>query len=270
MAVEFHDQQGIGLPDQHVVDRGAIDRDAAAQVDHGAVDQLHRFRVQLHDVARCFHRLAEGGELANAQHLARLDRVQCQLDGGGERQGPLRSHQQACQVCPSGCPSRRSQAVDIVAANPTQLLGEACGDFLRLGGAQGAQALDQIGDMGWHAMAEIIRHRAEPMARAIGQDRIDRGHVVGHQSVADRLRPAGVVARHATDGAPRMGGRIDREEQLVGTHGVVQMPQHKAGFDQRNTGFRVDMQHPAQMLGAIDHQRSVDRLPALAGAAAAR
>ena len=50
----------------------------------------------------------------------------------------------------------------------------------------------------------------------------------------------------------------------------VQVAQHDARLDQRGARLGIDMQHAAQIFRAIDHQRAVDRLAALAGAAAAR
>ena len=102
VAVEFDDQQGVRFADQHAVDRGAVDRNAAAEIDHGAIDQFHRLGIELHDVPRGFHRRAEGRELADAQHLARLDRMQRQLDRGGERERAFRTDQQARQVLLAG------------------------------------------------------------------------------------------------------------------------------------------------------------------------
>ena len=50
----------------------------------------------------------------------------------------------------------------------------------------------------------------------------------------------------------------------------VQMAQHQPGFHQCRARLRIDVQDAAQMLRAVDHQRAVHRLAALAGAAAAR
>ena len=47
IAVELDDQQAVGLADQHPVDRRAIDRDAAAELDHRAIDQFHRLGVEV-------------------------------------------------------------------------------------------------------------------------------------------------------------------------------------------------------------------------------
>ena len=121
-----------------------------------------------------------------------------------------------------------------------------------------------------HVGADIVGQQAELVLRAVGQDRVDRAHVVGHQPVADRLRAAGIVARHAADRAARVCRGIDREEQPVLAQRGVQMAQHQAGLHQRGARVGIDMQDAAQMLRAVDHQRAVHRLAALAGAAAAR
>ena len=66
MAVEFDDQQALGLADHHAVDRVAEDRDAAAEVDHRAIDQLHRFGIERNQMLRRLHRGAKRRELADA------------------------------------------------------------------------------------------------------------------------------------------------------------------------------------------------------------
>ena len=77
---------------------GAIDGNAAPQLDHRAIDQLHRLGVECHQMLRRLHRRAEGGELADADHLARADRVQEKLDRGRERERPFRAHQQPREI----------------------------------------------------------------------------------------------------------------------------------------------------------------------------
>ena len=118
--------------------------------------------------------------------------------------------------------------------------------------------------------AQVVGHRAEAVARAVGQDGVDGAHVVGHQPIADGFRAAGVVAGHAADGAAGVGRWIDREEQLFAPQRGVELAEHHAGFHQRRVLLRIDVQDAAQVLAAVQHQRAIHRLAALAGAAAAR
>ena len=204
MAVELDDQQRVRLPDQHPVDGLAVNGNTAAEVDHRAIDQLHRFRIQADDMAGGLHRLAEGGELADRQHLARLHRVQRQFQRGGEGQRPLRPHQQPGQIGAPGFSRGGRQGVDIVAADTAQLFREAGGDFLGLGGAKGAQGLEQSRDVGGDFRAEIVGNGTECVAGPIGQDGVDSAHIIRHQPVADGFRTAGVVPRHAANRAAGM------------------------------------------------------------------
>ncbi len=168
VAMELHDQQTVGLPDQHLVDRRPVDRDGAAQVDHGPIDEFDRLGVQGDDMPRRLHRLAERRKLTDPQHLARLDRVQRQLDRRGECQGSLGSDQQTGEIVTAGRARGRGQGVDVVATDAAKLFGEAGGDLLGLGRAQDAQALDQVGDRGGDAVAQIVRGEPEPMPGSVG------------------------------------------------------------------------------------------------------
>ncbi len=248
VAMELDDQQTVGLADQHPVDRGAEDRNAAAEIDHRAIHQFDRLGIERHDMLRGLHRVAERRELADAEHLARLDRVQRQLDRGGECERAFRSDQQPRQVLLPGEARDRRQHLDVVAADAAKLRGKAGGDLLRLRRAERAQPLDQFGDAGRNVGADIVRQQAELVLRAVGQDGVDRAHIVGHQPVADGLRAAGVVARHAADGAARVRRGIDRKEQPVLPQRGVQLAQHEAGFDQCGARIGIDMQDAAQVL----------------------
>ncbi len=60
------------------------------------------------------------------------------------------------------------------------------------------------------------------------------------------------------------------KEQSVGAQRVVEVAEDEARLHQGGPRLGIDVQDAAQVLGAVDHQRAVDRLAALAGAAAAR
>ncbi len=270
VAVELDDQQRTGFADEHAVNRGAIDRNRPAKVDHGPVHQFDGVRVEPDKMPRRFHGPPERRKLADAENLARLDRRQLQFQRGGKGKRAFRSHQQPGHVPAAGCPRGRRQCVDVIAADTAQLARKPGGDFLGFGGAQPVQALHEINDAGRHVAAGIVGHRAKTVPRAVCQDGIDGHHIVGHQAIADRLRAAGIVARHTTDGAAGMRARIDREEQTKRAQGGVQVAQYQPRLDQCGAGLRVHRNQATQIFAAIDHQRVIDRLPTLAGAAATR
>ncbi len=105
---------------------------------------------------------------------------------------------------------------------------------------------------------------------AVRQDGVDREHVLARVAVAQRARAARIVARHAADGGARGGGDIDREPEAVGLEGAVEVVEHDAGLDGAAPARDVEVEHAVQIFRAVDHQRPVDRLPALRGSAAAR
>ena len=268
VAVELDQEQAVRLAQQHAVDGLAVDRDAAAEVDHGAVDQFDAVRIEGDQVAARLHGGAEGGELAYADHLARQHRLQLQLERGGEGEGAFAADQEPSEVFAALAAGAGGQDLDVVAADPAQLVREAGGDLVGFGRTQGAQALDQGGDGCGH-LAEVVGHGAEAVLRAVGEDGVDGADVVGHEAVADGFRAAGVVGRHAADGAARLGGGVDGEEQLVRLEGCVQVGEDDAGLHGGDAGVRIHGEHVAQVLGAVQHDGAVDGLAALAGAATA-
>ena len=270
MAVEFDDQQRVGFADQHAVDGAAKDRDAATEIDHGAINQLHRLGIELHDVLRRVHRATKSRELTDAQQLARLDWMEREFDCGGEGEGALRSHQQPSQVLLTGESRDGCQHFDVIAAHATKLRGKARRDLLGFRRTQRPEPLDQLSDTAGHVGADVVGQQAEFVLRAIGQNRVDRAYVVRHQPVAYRLRTAGVVAGHATDRAAGMRRGIDRKKQAVLTQCGIEMTQHQPRFHQRRASIGIDMQDATQMFRAVYHQRAIHRLAALAGAAATR
>ena len=59
------------------------------------------------------------------------------------------------------------------------------------------------------------------------------------------------------------------KNSLSARRALFRWPSTRPGSTRAVSRLGIDMQDAAQMFGAIDHQRAVDRLPALAGAAAA-
>ena len=221
-------------------------------------------------MARRLHRGAERRELADAQHFAGLDRMEDELERGRDGECSLRADQQPGRVVTPGRGRRRRQRIDIVAADPAQ-------HFWKTGGDLHCQVLAERLQPGRQLADDLRRRRGLPgpigteaETRAVGEDRVDRRDIVGHQPVADRLAAAGIVGRHAADGAAGMRRRIDRKEQAMRLQGGVEMAEHDARLDHGAAPIGVDLQHVAEIFRAVEDQRSIDRLAALAGAAAAR
>ena len=254
VAVEFDDEQAVGVAFDHSVDGGAEDRDLAAEVDHGAVDEFDGFGVKGDEVLAGGHGGAEAGELADPQDFAGLDGVQLELDLGGEGEGAFGADEEAGEV-------GTGEGFEVVAADAAELLGEAGGDFGGFLFAEGAQAGDELGG--------LVGAFAEAVAGAVSEDGGDGNDVVGHEAVADGLAAAGVVGGHAADGAAAVGGGVDREEQAMRFEGGVEVAEDDAGFDDGAAAHRVDVDDTAEVLGAVDDEGVVDGLAALAGAAAA-
>ena len=147
---------------------------------------------------------------------------------------------------------------------------EAGGDFLSLPRTKRAQPLDQISNAARHLSAQIIRQIAKAEPRPIRQQRINRQHIIGHQPVADGFGPAGIIRRHAANGAALPGGRVHRVENALRLQRVIQCAERNARFHPRDTRLGIHFQHAPQVFRAIQHQSAIDGLPALAGAAAPR
>jgi hypothetical protein len=264
LAGELHQQQAFRRPLDHPLDGRPIERNVARQVDHGAIHQLHRAGLQLYQVPGRVHGRVEPWEMADPQDPVRGDRVQLQLDPGGERQGALGAHQEMGQVRQA---LARHQGIDVVAAHPAHEIGEAPVDLPGLALAQGQQVGHQVPlGRGPVAVGEIRRYFAETHSLAVGQHPVDGAHVVAHGAVADRAGAAGVVAGHAADGGPAAGGDVDREPQPVGPEKAVQLVQHHARLDRDPLGFRLEVEHFVQVLGDVDHQGRAHGLAALGGA----
>ena len=145
---------------------------------------------------------------------------------------PSAAHQQPRQVAAPGGARGRRQRIEVVAADPAKLVREARGDLLGLPRAERAQPLASV-----RRCRPAHRRRDCPAARrteaaAIGQHRVDAQHVVRHQPVADRLAAAGIVARHAADGAARRSRDRPGRTPVLLQRGV-QRAEHDAGLDRR-------------------------------------
>ncbi len=230
-AGELHQQDGRGPADQRGLDRRAEGRVGKAQLDHRAVDQLHRGRPQLDDVLRRIHRRVEGGEVDDAQHLGARQRRELERQVLRVGQRAFGADQQVRQVHAAvgrvGLLALVVEDVEVVARDATHHLGPVRGDLARGAGVPArAHELRDVGRAHAHRA-----DRAELHQFAIGQPGTRAQHVVHHVAVGDGARAAGVVARHAAQRGLRAGRHIHRIPQAVRLELRVQVVEHEAGLD---------------------------------------
>ena len=91
-----------------------------------------------------------------------------------------------------------------------------------------------------------------------------------HVAVADRARAAGIVAGHAAQRALRRGRDVDRIPEPMRTQLAIEVVEHDAGLDHAAPVLGIEFENAVQVFRTIDHQRMVDRLAALGGAATSR
>ena len=206
--------------------------------------------------------------MAGADRAPAEQRRQFQLDPGREAERALRPDQDMCEIERVAAGQER---IEIVAADAALHFRKARFDFARLARADREQiARDAAQRRSRRQIGQVGTDGAEMRLRSVGEDRVDRQHVLARIAVAQRARAAGIVAGHAADGGARGGGDIDRKPQAVRLQGAVEIVEHDAGLDHAAASRDVELQHAVEIFRAIQDQRMIDRLPALRGAAAAR
>ena len=137
---ELHEQQRVGLAAHVGLHHRAEHGDVAGELDQRAVDHLDGDGTELDDVLRRLHRLAEGGEVADAERLVLRQRRQLQLDAARDRQRALRAAQQGGEVDRLAAGHER---IDQIAADAARHLREGMGDVLRLAPAEREQVAEE-------------------------------------------------------------------------------------------------------------------------------
>jgi hypothetical protein len=263
VAGKLDQQQRIWLAAHETIDGLAKQRNLARQIDHGAIDQFDRGRVEPDDMLGRVHRLVKAREMANAQHLVPRDLLQLQLQAGKKRQRAFRTDQQARDVGLVGL----RDLVDVVTADATQQRRKTAFYLLRLALAELDHFTHQAGTA---SLQRTVRRVGEVRAAAVRQDGVDGLHVVHHVAVANRARAATVVAGHAAEGGAIPGGDVDRIEKPMWPEVAVELVEHHSGLDANRARLGIEGFHLVQVLAGIDHQRLAHRLTYLRSAAAPR
>ena len=178
---EFDHQHGVGIAAHGGCDHRLEHRDVAPERDHGAVDQLDRDRLQLHQMLGRIHRLVEAAEMADAERPVADHRPQLQLDLRGEGERAFRADQQMRHVVGDVA---RGQRIEIVAADPALHLWEICRRSRRpRARRESSMSRNKQGRVRRIDVREIARHLAEMQQRAVGERGIHR------QCVLSRMVP---------------------------------------------------------------------------------
>jgi len=214
------------------------------------------------------HGLVEAAEMAGADGARSDQRCELELDLGREGERALRPDQDVRQV---EIVAARHQRVEVIAADPPLDLREPGLDLLRLRGREPEQALRQgMQRRGHRDIGQVARDRPEMGPAAVGQNRIDRLHVLARVAVAERAGAAGIVAHHAADGGARSGRDVDRKPQPMGLELPVELVEHDAGLDHAAGVGDIERDHMIEIFRAVDDERFVNRLSGLRSSAAAR
>ena len=257
VAREFHQQDRTGLAAHELLDRRPEDGARACQLQHRCIDELDRDGAQRDEFFRRRHRVVEARKMADAERRRARQRLQREFDLREERERSLGADEQLrrIEIVAQG-------EIEVVAADAPQHLGKASIDFCALAQRDRADALD-----------ERVRRRTvriEPRARAVGEHRVDRAHVVDHVAVADRARARTIIGGHPADRRSIRGGRIDRKEEPVRLERRIELREHDPRLHAYRARLHVERDDLAQILRGVDDDRFADGLAALRGPTAAR
>ena len=218
---------------------------------------------ELDDVLRRRHRFVETAEMAGADGAAAEQRRKFQFDRGREGQRAFGADQQMREIDRRSCRGRWRR--DCSRRRGAALSGNAVRSR-------------RLRARRWRKIAHQLRRRigpwrrppAEMRVRAVGENGIDRDHVLARIAVTQRARAAGIVADHAADGGARGGRDVDRKPQARRFQRAIEFVEHDARLDHAAARRGIERDDAVEMSRAIDDQRLVDGLPGLRRAAAAR
>ncbi len=248
------------------VKRRLKDGDLARQLDHGAVDQFDRDRLQPHQMLRRVHRLVEAAEMHGADGAPAEKRRQLQFDARREAERAFRADQDMRQI---DVVLTRHQRIEIVTADASLHFGKARFDLGRFARADRQQILGQRPQRRRH-VGEAAADAAEMRQRAISQNSFDRQDVVAHGAVTQRTAAARIIAGHAAECRARGSRDVDGKPETMGFKLAVQLVEHDARLDRDAPAAHIEIKDTRKVFRAVDDQAVADRLPTLRGAAATR
>ena len=264
-----------GSPIERAVDHRPERGIAAREVDHRAVDELHRGRRRastmwrVHSIAR----YSVGKFTTPSVRCAGIGAtLSVRLARPRERAFAADQQVRVVDAAVGGVRplALRIEHVDVVAADAAQHVRHACARSRRARARRSRAAPRRARARAARARRPSSLSGPKRADGAVGEHRVDRLDVVHHVAVRDRARAAGVVARHAAQRRLRRRADVDREPHAVRPQPGVERIEHDAGLDRHGLRLGVVVEHAVQVLAVVDDERSADRLPALRAARAAR
>ena len=155
--------------------------DVAGELDHGAVDQLDRDRLELDDVLGRIHGVVEAGEMAGADGAAAEQRPQLELDAGGKAERAFGADQDMGEIVRRRVGRER---IEIVAADPALHLGKARRDLVGFALADGEHVLGERAQR--RACRQVAQARRRPDRNA---PRVPSASTASIDSTLSRVTP---------------------------------------------------------------------------------
>ncbi len=149
------------------------------------------------------------------------------------------------------------QLVEVVSGHPPGEVGERVAHQLRRGVAQVPQAAVQPPGAvaaGAQRVEFGVGGGADGQPRAVGEQHVQRTHVVHGFAPGHRVRAAGVVADHAAEGAAAVRGGVGAEREAVRFRGGLQCVEHDARFHCGQFARGVDLEDPVEVPGEVQDQ----------------
>ena len=115
-----------------------------------------------------------------------------------------------------------------------------------------------------------FRSSANGEPGAVVEKDVERIDIVDRLAAHQRVYATGVVADHASQRAPAMGGRVGGEGKVVFFGGIAQPVEHDAGLHPGELLRRVQFQNGVHIFREVDDHGHVAALAGKAGAASAR
>ena len=156
-----------GVLAYELLQRRLENRNLTRKLDHGAVHQLDRDRLEAHDVLRRIHCLMKAAEMAGADGATAEQRRQLQFDARGKRERAFTADQHMGEI---DVVLARHQRVEIVATDATLDFRKPRGNFVGFARADGEQVLGERAQRRRHVL-QTSADAAEMRERAVGEQR---------------------------------------------------------------------------------------------------